>query len=64
VRRTSGRTFGLHRTLLIGIIAGQPALFSTLERVQDMNLLPILVGQIDEEVNYCRLKPTWRRDAR
>jgi hypothetical protein len=36
-------------TKLTGYIADQPALFGILERIRDMNLLPITVEQIDEE---------------
>jgi hypothetical protein len=36
-------------TRLTGYIADQPALFGILERIRDMNLLPISVEQIDEE---------------
>ncbi len=38
-------------TLLTGTIADQPALFGILDRLRDMNLLPILVKQIDKEKN-------------
>ena len=38
-------------TLLTGYIADQPALFGILERIRDMNLLPISIEQIDEEIN-------------
>lgn len=36
-------------TLLTGYIADQSALFGILERIRDMNLLPISVERIDEE---------------
>ncbi len=36
-------------TLLTGIITDQPALFGILDRIRDMNLLPVSVEQIDEE---------------
>jgi hypothetical protein len=36
-------------TLLTGTITDQPALFGILDRIRDMNLLPVFVEQIDEE---------------
>lgn len=36
-------------TFLTGTIADQPALFGILDRLRDMNLLPILVEQIEKE---------------
>ena len=36
-------------SLLTGTIADQPALFSILERIRDMNLLPVSVERIDKE---------------
>ncbi|HVP21480.1 MAG TPA: hypothetical protein VMS73_06425 [Anaerolineaceae bacterium] len=36
-------------TLLTGTVADQPALFGILDRLRDMNLLPILVEQIEKE---------------
>lgn len=40
---------GAQVTLLSGTIPDQPALFGILERIRDMNLLPIFVEQVDEE---------------
>ncbi len=37
---------GAFFTLLTGTITDQPALFGILDRLRDMNLLPILVEQI------------------
>jgi len=42
---------GTSVTLLTGYIADQPALFGILERIRDMNLLPISIEQIDEDNN-------------
>jgi hypothetical protein len=38
---------GVPVTLLIGYVADQPALFGILQRIRDMNLLPISVEQIE-----------------
>jgi hypothetical protein len=40
---------GVLFTLLTGTIADQSALFGVLERIRDMNLLPISVERVDEE---------------
>lgn len=36
-------------TLLTGYVADQPALFGILDRIRDMNLIPISVDQIEGE---------------
>ena len=36
-------------TILTGYVADQPALFGILERIRDMNMLPISIERIDEE---------------
>ena len=36
-------------TLLTGFVEDQPALFTILERMRDLNLMPISIQQIDEE---------------
>ena len=44
-----GQQDDLPITVLTGLIADQPALFGILERIRDMNLLPISVEKIDGE---------------
>jgi hypothetical protein len=40
---------GSFHTLLTGFVEDQPALFSILERIRNLNLLPILIERIDKE---------------
>jgi hypothetical protein len=40
---------GAPTTLLTGYVADQPALFGILQRLRDMNLLPISVEQIEDD---------------